>query len=189
MPVFSSAPLIVRESIVFPYLEGANFVRWFQREHGDLQPYDGRMPQSTEQILHPERYRENDQPVSLRLVESGPIVHSDGLGEFETRILMTSLTGSTSVGRAGALAWAGDRYAVYEAVDGEHALVWWTAWDTAKAADRFATLLRRYWPEPETSDRKSVVEREPVGGRPGVRLVDAPADWRGWRAMPRVERR
>ena len=189
MPVFNSAPLIVRESIVFPYLEGANFVRWFQQEHGEVQPFDSRMPQSTEQILHPERYRENDQPVALRLADRGPVTHTDGLGEFEIRVLLTSLTGRESVGRAGALAWGGDRYAVYQAGNGEHALVWWTAWDTAKAADRFATLLDRHWPKYDSAERRIFIEREPVGGRPGVRLVDAPQHWSGWDAMPRVERR
>jgi len=104
-------------------------------------------------------------------------------------VLLTSLTGSESVGRAGALYWGGDRYAVYEAGDGEHALVWWTAWDTAKAADRFATLLDRYWPTDDSEHRRILIEREPVGGRPGVRLVDAPDGWNGWDAMPRVERR
>ena len=189
MPVFNSAPLIVRESIVFPYLEGADFVRWFQKEYGEVQPFDAHMPQSTEQILHPERYRERDQPIALRLVGTESVTHTDGLGEFETRILLTTLSGSESVGRAGALYWGGDRYAVYEAGNGEHALVWWTAWDTAKAADRFATLLDRNWPKHDTTGRVAILVREPVGGRPGVRLVDAPESWNGWDTMPRVERK
>ena len=189
MPVFNSAPLIVREGIVFPYIEGANFVRWLRKEHGTNAPFDFRMPQSTEQILHPERYREDDQPVRLVLVDSAALAYTDGLGEFETRVLLTNLTGSESVGRAGALAWGGDRYAVYDAAGGGHALVWWTTWDTARAADRFATLLKRSWPKHDGKDRKTLIEREPVGGRPGVRLVDAPEGWSGWDTMPRVERR
>ncbi len=189
MPVFNSAPLIVRESIVFPYLEGANFVRWLRKEYGTSAPFDFRMPQSTEQILHPERYREGDQPVRLALADSTQVTYTDGLGEFEIRVLLTNLTGSESVGRAGALAWGGDRYAVYDTGEGRHALVWWTAWDTARAADRFATLLRRNWPKRDNVGRKTVIEREPVGGQPGVRLVDAPSRWSGWEAMPRVERR
>jgi hypothetical protein len=187
MPVFNSAPLIIQESIVFPYLEGANFIRWFRNAHGDTVPYGERMPQSTEQILHPDRYRERDDPVSLELANRRPMVYSDGLGEFEIRVLLTVLTGSESTARAGALAWAGDRYAVYPAANGEFALVWWSAWDHARAADRFATLLKRLWPA-RTDGRRLVIEREPVGGRPGVRLVDAPTGWDGWRDMPRVRR-
>ena len=188
MPVFNSAPLIIQESIVFPYLEGANFIRWFRDAHGDTAPFGGRMPQSTEQILHPDRYRERDDPVSLELTARRPMVYSDGLGEFEIRVLLTVLTGSESTARAGALAWAGDRYAVYPALDGQFALVWWSAWDHARAADRFATLLKRLWPAKQ-SGRRVVIEREPVGGRPGVRLVDAPTGWDGWQQMPRVRRR
>jgi hypothetical protein len=189
MPVFNSAPLIVRESLVFPYLEGANFVRWYSDRHGEASLFDSELPQSTEQILHPEHYGEGDEPISLALLDTAHVVHTDGMGEFETRVLLTSLTGSESMGRAGALAWGGDRYAAYEAGAGEHALVWWTAWDTERAADRFAILLKRSWPTDGAPGRKVTIEREPVGGRPGVRLVDAPEGWNGWTAMPRVERK
>jgi len=188
MPVFSSAPLIIQESLVFPYLEGADFVRWFLGEHGDTVPFGRRMPRSTEQVLHPDRYRENDEPVLLALVGTEPPVYSDGLGEFETRVLLATLIGVESTARAGAVAWGGDRYAVYDAGDGQYGLVWWTAWDSPRAADRFATLLQREWPIRGSGDRRVVIQREPVGGLPGVRLVDAPKGWSGWSAMPRVRR-
>ena len=57
MPVFREAPLILRESLIFPYLQGAEFMHWWaESPFRDTLPYGRRMPQSTEQILHPERY-------------------------------------------------------------------------------------------------------------------------------------
>src|SRR6266496_4283976 len=56
MNVFGSAPLWLRESIIFPYLGRAEFVRWFEREYPRKQPHGALMPISTEQILHPARY-------------------------------------------------------------------------------------------------------------------------------------
>ena len=188
MPVFSSAPLIVQESLVFPYLEGADFVRAFLTEHGDTVPFGPRMPRSTEQVLHPDRYRDHDEPVQLVLAGTDSVVYSDGLGEFETRVLLTTLIGVEATARAGAVAWGGDRYAVYDAGGGQYALVWWTAWDHTRAADRFATLLQREWPIRGAGERRVLIQREPVGGLPGVRLVDAPKGWSGWGAMPEVRR-
>ncbi|HXV85110.1 MAG TPA: hypothetical protein VD793_00345, partial [Gemmatimonadales bacterium] len=96
LPVFGAAPAVIREGLIFPYLAGADFVRWFTREFPDTVPFGPRLPTSTEQILHPERYRERDQPVPLWTDGSLLAVHEDGLGEFETRLLLTQLSGSES---------------------------------------------------------------------------------------------
>ena len=67
MPVFARAPLVVREALIFPYLDGAEFMRWWNASGPrDTVPYGPRMPVSTEQILHPERYARGDQPVVVR---------------------------------------------------------------------------------------------------------------------------
>ncbi|MBE0592657.1 MAG: hypothetical protein IH616_09695, partial [Gemmatimonadales bacterium] len=145
MPVFNTAPLLIREGIVFPYLEGAEFVRWFVHAFPDTLPFGRYMPQSTEQILHPDRYREGDAPVPLQLAADDPAPqHTDVLGEFEIRILLTELTGSVAVAQAATLGWGGDRYAVYR-TDGGDALVWWAVWDDETAAGRFAAVLKREW--------------------------------------------
>ena len=64
MPVFAKAPLIVRESLIFPYLAGAEFMHWWKTSPlRDTVPYGPRMPVSTEQILFPDRYLRGDRPV------------------------------------------------------------------------------------------------------------------------------
>jgi hypothetical protein len=185
MPVFNRAPAVIREGLIFPYLAGADFVRWFAREYPDTVPFGSRLPQSTEHVLHPERYREGDMPVALGF-EGAPVpVYDDGLGEFEIRVLVTQLSGSESIGNSSALGWAGDRYGVFPAGE-DHALVWWTVWDSEKAARRFAMVMEREWGKRSRDGRRHSVNLSEIGGLPAVVLVDAPQSWEGWRAIPRV---
>lgn len=183
MPVFRSAPRLIQEELIFPYLEGANFVRWFLQQYGDTVPFGARLPRSTEQILHPERYRRGDQPVFLSLTDTAGLVYQDGLGEFETRLLLADLSHNESIGRMGANGWGGDQYGVFKAGDG-NALVWWSVWDTERYADRFADLLAREWQTRRRAGRRYTIDRLQVGTRAAVRLVDAPVDWTGWEKVP-----
>ncbi|GBD33603.1 hypothetical protein HRbin33_02598 [bacterium HR33] len=185
MPVFNRAPAVIREGLIFPYLAGADFVRWFLREYPDTVPFGRRLPQSTEHVLHPDRYREGDMPVSLGFAGEPAPLYDDGLGEFEIRILVTQLSGSESIGNASALGWAGDRYGVFPAGE-DHALVWWTVWDSEKAARRFAMVLEREWGKRARDGRAYTVTLSEVEGLPAVSLVDAPEGWERWGAIPRV---
>lgn len=185
MPLFASAPLILREGLLFPYLAGADFMRWFGQNYPDTLPYGPRLPQSTEQILYPDRYFEGDTPVTLRFapaVHAGTVVYEDTWGQFETRLILRERTGSESLSNAGALGWEGDRFAVYRAADGD-ALVWWSVWESPQAAEKFAAMLERTWGR---DGRRWAVQRERVGGLPAVVLADAPPAWAGWETMPAV---
>jgi hypothetical protein len=187
MPVFRTAPTIIRETVIFPYLGGADFVRWFIKEYPDTVPFGPRMPTSTEQILHTSRYRVGDMPLSLEFSDAEPIVYDDGLGEFETRVLVSVLSGSESMGAATAQGWGGDRYAVIEAGAG-HALVWWTVWDTPQASRRFATVLEREWRGREgSSQREFRVEQTVLGDYPAVLLMDTPRGWLERTVPPQVD--
>ena len=54
--VFESAPRILREALIFPYLDGAEFIRWWDSARaGKPLPSSDELPVSTEQILHPGR--------------------------------------------------------------------------------------------------------------------------------------
>jgi hypothetical protein len=113
-PSFSNAPLWLRETLVFPYLGGADFVRWFDSSHPGKQPYGALMPTSTAQILHPERYAAHDQPIDLVFIHPAAdgVRYDDDLGEFETRLLFEQLLGIEAQAEVLASGWAGDRYAV-----------------------------------------------------------------------------
>src|SRR3989441_10223269 len=195
MKVFGSAPLWLRESLIFPYLGGAEFVRWFDHEYPGKQPYGVLMPISTEQILHPARYVAGDRPDALALESSraDTVRYEDGLGEFEFRLLLQRHLGDDSAAALAAAGWDGDRYQVLGhkggAGAGADALVWYTLWDDKAAAARFTHALQRAWSKRRSGGsmvRRWDIKPLLVSAVPVVRLVDAPAGWAGWKRVPGV---
>jgi hypothetical protein len=189
MAQFSRAPLWLREGLIFPYLGGADFVVWFRKNRPDRSVL-ATMPTSTEQILHPERFAKGDEPTEVAFAAGSDTVRfEDGLGEFETRLLLQQQLGNEAEATLLATGWDGDRYQVLGPVGGGEALVWYSVWDDPRAADRFAAGLERAWQRRRASEakgRRSEIKRLDIDGRPGVRLVDAPADWKGWKQLPQV---
>jgi hypothetical protein len=197
MPAFANAPLWLRESLLFPYLGGAEFVRWFARQYPGKQPYGALMPVSTEQILHPARYAAGDRPVPLVFAApaDGAVRYEDGLGEFEIRLLLEQYLGGDSTVDTLAAGWNGDRYRVIatpeegEGGAGAAALVWYTLWDDRATADRFARALARAWARRRAgapAGRRWEIARLAVETVAAVRLVDAPRRWAGWARPPAI---
>ena len=189
MPQFEHAPLWLKEGLVFPYLGGADFIVWYRRKYFGKSVLDA-MPLSTEQILHPEKYAQQDMPTDVRFTGASPdtIRYEDNLGEFEIRLLFQQHLGDEAAAIRLAEGWDGDRYRVF-GPKGE-ALVWYTVWDDAPAAARFAEGVGRAWSKGWLSNRagrRSDIKQLTINGRAVVRLVDAPGDWKGWRAVPGVQ--
>ena len=194
-PVYRRAPRIVREALVFPYLQGAAFVQALWRNSMRPSatattlrgvaaatpagaapaawpaPLDSLLPQSTEQVMHPERFlRSRDNPTELLLApapdERWRTVYENVMGEMETTVFLRQHLGET----ANARGWDGDRFRLMEGPGGARALVWYSVWDDAASADAFAaayraTLLKR-------PGRQTLVDRLTVANRPVVRVVD-----------------
>lgn len=93
------------------------------------------------------------------------------LGKLEIAIYLGQHLGES--GRAAADGWGGDRYALLVSPSGHDVIFWRSVWDTEDAADRFAAAVRRAAVQRPT--RRVTVRREQQHGRPGVRVIDAPA--------------
>lgn len=191
MPVFASAPLILQETLIFPYLTGAEFMRKFKQEAPGQSPFS-RMPLSTEQLMHPERYFESrDDPTKVVLPPplSGTAVYQNNLGEFETRILLFEYLKDQGSAVRGAAGWDGDRYMLIETPRGD-AIAWVTLWDTSIDAAEFfdmldASMIKRHGGRivPSgtgttrtygASNRRIFLSISDINGRPVVLYVDAP---------------
>jgi hypothetical protein len=184
MPVFRRAPLVVREALIFPYLQGAEFMHWWEREGRDSLPYGSRMPVSTEQVLNPERYARGDRPLPLAFRPDSGVVYEDVLGENEIRVVLAVLAGSDEVQTVMPIGWGADRFRLYRTPEGE-ALVWCVVWDDPRSAERFlrsAAGLRGT----SRPGYRAELDSLTVGGKPATRYVLGPKSWVRWSSLPEL---
>src|ERR1700720_3645142 len=141
MPIFAAAPRVIQETLIFPYLSGAEFYRNYkERKPGSIIYKD--MPVSTEQIIHPSAYfgsRDNPTKVTLGPLANAKDVYENDLGEFETRLFLFQHLNDQNDAIRGASGWDGDRYAVINTPQGP-GIVWLTVWDSAVEAGEFYDL-------------------------------------------------
>jgi hypothetical protein len=182
-PVMRDAPRIVRESLIFPYIGGLVFLQrvWSASPARPL-PFGADLPESTEQVLHPERFLgDRDHPTEVEFREDPPApwreIHSDGLGELETRLFLEEHLGDPDAAATAAEGWDGDRYRLLRDSDRE-VLIWASVWDSEPDAAEFEAAVTRGF-ERRYADgagaRAVGVERREAEGRPVVIVVDAPA--------------
>lgn len=148
-PVFDSAPAAIRESFIFPYEHGLEFVRWLERRGGWAE-VDGAYadpPATTEQILHPARYPD-DQPLELAYPQVDPETLGEGwreldrgtLGEFDHFQVLAHVLSEEAAAQAAA-GWGGDVFVAFHQ-DQEEQAAWVLiqSWDTIRdAQDAFLT--------------------------------------------------
>ena len=162
---YPDIPALIRESIVFQYVAGVNFVSWAYKNAGweGVNALLARPPRSTEQILHPEKYFVRlENPVRVQLGALAPYLHGEWqlaeeatLGELTIRVLVERFLDRARATEVAA-GWDGDRLMALSRGQ-ELALVWLTAWDSERDATEFfsawATILAgRYPGAASTSD-------------------------------------
>ena len=166
-PVLSTAPRVVRESLIFPYVWGTEYVRvLWQRRPGRPPPFGELLPQSTEQVLEPERAfgPEPDAPVDIDISGGGTsVTYANSLGVAEIGILFEEVAGD---GRPIA-GWEGDRFALVEGDDGGRGLVWWSVWEDEAARDAFVSRGRAV----AAALTDATLEPDMLDGRPAAVLT------------------
>lgn len=141
------APIILSESMIFPYLRGMVFCAKMTNDGGwdALTEVYKRPPLSTEQVLHPEKYKSKlDMPMAVDL---GPLDAGDGwkelgrnvVGEMQLAVLLRR-----HGGKKAAAGWDGDKFAVFENAKGKLGLVWFSTWDSEDDAQEFLRGYARF---------------------------------------------
>jgi hypothetical protein len=171
LAALQNAPPFIRDTALFPYQAGLAFVSALVAQ-GGYAAVDAAFkapPDSTEQILHPEKYSSGEKPVAVTLPDLAKALGTgwtaagqDTLGEYILTIWLEQGGVTAPEAAAAAAGWGGDRLVVLRGPDGALAIGMVTAWDTPADAAEFATAATR------------AVQGIPAGGQvasDGVRRV------------------
>jgi hypothetical protein len=122
-PVLDKAPPFLKDDLLFPYIDGANFAQRILLTRGGWAGFHTvfeHPPVSTQQILHPDLYLRGVVPQEVKLPDLShnlpkewKNLQSNVFGEFGLQELLKQFLGEE---RANDLSptWAGDRFAFYE---------------------------------------------------------------------------
>ena len=155
------APRALRESLLFPYQDGEKWVNALYKRGGwnEVSQAFTTLPQSTEQILHPDKYFAHEAPVKVTLPDIAPLLSRseppavaggpsssrsawrriayDVQGEWGFYLILDQFLKSPAESRRAAAGWGGDRFAVYEGPKGEVLIASLSSWDTENDAHEF----------------------------------------------------
>ncbi|CAG0933280.1 hypothetical protein TFLX_02974 [Thermoflexales bacterium] len=149
-------PPYVSRDLEFPYLAGLDFVEFLHKRGNwaEVNRAYENLPDSTEQILHPEKYIAGEQPLevaALPLAEAlgadWRLIDDDVLGEWTTYLILSAGADLAAqiddvAARSAARGWGGDRYQVYYNDVLSHTVLaaeW--VWDAPREATEFRQAM------------------------------------------------
>jgi hypothetical protein len=130
-----------------------------------------KLPQSTEQIMHPDKYFAYEAPLKITLPELKPLLgptwkrlDTDVNGEFGFYLILDEYLKNAGESKQAASGWGGDQFQLYEGANPTEVFVaQMTVWDTAADAREFYdAYLKRTWtryPDAKETDVASTTGR------------------------------
>jgi len=150
---FKQAPRALRESLLFPYEEGSAWATQLYKRGGweMVSQAFTKLPQSSEQILHAEKYFSYEAPQKLTLPDLqsalGPAwkkLDYDVNGEWGCYLILNEFLNDAEESKQASVGWGGDRFALYETGKPDEVFVAQsTAWDTPLDAQEFFNAYAR----------------------------------------------
>ena len=144
---FKQAPRALRESLVFPYEQGSEWTTQLYRRGGWAMVSQAftKLPQSSEQILHVDKYLSYEAPVKVTLPDLRSALGAgwkridyDVNGEWIYYLILDQFLNAPAESKRAAAGWAGDRYEIYEgAAPSDVCVAQMTVWDTETDAKEF----------------------------------------------------
>ena len=144
---FKQAPRALRESLLFPYEEGSAWATQVYKRGGweMVSRAFTTLPQSSEQILHADKYFSYEAPQKLALPDFksvlGPTwkrIDYDVNGEWGNYLILDQFLNDATISKRASAGWGGDRFALYETgKPDEFFVAQLTAWDTPLDAQEF----------------------------------------------------
>lgn len=157
-PVFSAAPMFLKESLLMPYTFGLEFVRTVLVNRGKDAAFGGILenpPSDTRQIMQPETYLMHQVVPPLTIPDLNKMVAPNyerfdfgGMGEFDIYLLAKQYGAEDTPNYY--RHWRGGYYfAAHQknAPKDQIAMLFFTRWDSPQAASDFAKLYADYLPK------------------------------------------
>lgn len=157
--IYLELPDFLLQDFFFPYQQGHDFVERYYDQGGWARVDEvwRDPPTSTEQILHPEKYDQREDPLPVprpaltaTLGAGWRLLEQNNMGEWYTYLILAYGEDSDarlSTGRAerAAAGWGGDSYtAFYNDAQDQTVLALHTHWDSIDEADEFAAAFADY---------------------------------------------
>ena len=186
-PVLARAPLLLSESLLFPYREGLSFEQDVWMDQGQAAAFPGtldRPPTSSWEIMNPREYEQKKTPNVPLLPNIHPLLDKlyqpydiGQVGQLDVHILTGIFAGENAARDLtpawnGGIYWAGRRLSATTAeqsTTGSLALFYLSAWKNAASAEAFtqvyATELGRKYSglQPDLAAQKSGAADLPAG--------------------------
>lgn len=146
-----SVPKGIQMLLFFPYTSGLRFVHRLLRQGGyrAVDKAYKRVPLSTTEILHPEKYLKEEATIPEKLSvnevlassgeDPGAMLYKDVLGEFFISVLLQSLGENGLIAAQGAAGLRADCIVVVAKAGGGKAVYWQQKWESLKDLTEFST--------------------------------------------------
>jgi len=182
---FRRAPRALRESLLFPYEEGSAWATQLYKRGGweTVSQAFTKLPQSSEQILHADKYFAAEAPQKLALPELRTMLGAtwkridyDINGEWGYYLILDEFLNNQPESKQASAGWGGDRFALYETgKPDEYFIAQITAWDTPNDAREFfdayaKRTLKRYPDAKETKANDDRMEWQTGNGGVAMEL-------------------
>jgi hypothetical protein len=168
---FKSAPRALQESLLFPYEEGSQWATQVYKRGGWelVSRAFSKLPQSSEQILHAEKYFAYESPVKLTLPAfkkqlgvNWKRIDSDVNGEWGYYLILEEFLNDAAESKRASAGWGGDRFTLYEdpktgRVFVAQITIWDTTIDAREFYDAYARRTLKRYPT-ATSNNASTAE-------------------------------
>jgi hypothetical protein len=146
MARLAASPDYVKELLLSPYADGAAFNQaWLKANPGvKIGALLDRMPVTSEQVLHFDKYAEDDRPAPIDVAAAAAVLpagwsflYANTLGEFDLRMLFEGCAETRAVASAAAEGWDGLRFEAYTDSSDNLLLMGLSAWDSEDDAKEF----------------------------------------------------
>jgi hypothetical protein len=177
-PRIKAAPRFLRDTLLFPYLSGLSMIQRVRAKHpwATVSKMFQRPPESTEQVLHPEKYWTIEHPVSIHPKPLSSLAaytktKQDVLGELQLSIYLAQGVSDDVAARAAA-GWGGDVLQAFRKdKDALPLVVHLTTWDSEADALEFANAQRHVFVA------RKLKARATEDGQPTVYLGKGGEEW------------